>query len=299
MTPTATDLPYDLLAVDLDGTLLDRTSRVSPRNRSALHALHEAGAKIVLCTGRCFTETLPVVREIGLDLDAAVTAGGAVLTDLRTLRTIERVNLPLPRAREVAAWIERREFAYLWLYDADEAGFDGYAVDGSRRHAAFDRWLSKTPCAMRPAVGVPNGSIAPVRLSLCDDAALLEPVSRELDAAFRGLLRMNVLRAPTYDVTLLEIFSAPVDKWLGIQKLCRLWKIDEARTVAMGDDVNDVEMIRRAGLGVAMANAHPPARQAAQRIAPPFDQDGVAEIIDDVFLRARNRERERARAKFE
>ena len=79
---------FKLLAVDLDGTLLDSAHRVPARNRAALHRAHQAEIKIVLCTGRSFTETRPILDEIGLDLDASVTAGGAILTDVATSKTI-------------------------------------------------------------------------------------------------------------------------------------------------------------------------------------------------------------------
>ncbi len=274
---------YDLLALDLDGTLLDRTSRVSARNRQALHALHGLGVRVLICTGRCFTETLDVINDIGLDLDAAVTSGGAVVTDIRTRRTLERSAIPLAAAQAAAAWLAARGLAYLWMYDAEQAGFDGFAIDGPRRHAAFDRWLSRTPCRMRAATAAPHDGCEPVRLSIVDESSVLEPLAAELAATFAGQFTMNVLRAPTYEVTLLEIFCAPVTKWHGVERLCRRWGIDPARTVAVGDDVNDIEMLRRAGLGVAMGNAHPPVKRVAARIVAAHDQDGVAELIESVF----------------
>ena len=90
--------PCELLAIDLDGTLLDSSHRVPPENRAALHAAHAAGIRIVLCTGRSFPETRPVLDEIGLDLDATVTVFGAVLTDVRTGRTLERLPFTLDLA---------------------------------------------------------------------------------------------------------------------------------------------------------------------------------------------------------
>src|SRR5215510_2332090 len=138
-------LKYQLLAIDLDGTLLDSRSRVPSRNREALHRAHEAGMKIVLCTGRSYTETRATIREIGLDLDATVTVGGALLTNVADGRTIERVPIHRTLAGEVAGWFRERSYAILWLHDADEAGFDGFAIDGPRRHAAIDRWLKLSP----------------------------------------------------------------------------------------------------------------------------------------------------------
>lgn len=274
---------YDLLAIDLDSTLLARDGKLSLRNRDALHRAHSAGIRIVLCTGRSFTETKRVIEDIGLDLDATVTVGGALITDVATGRTLERVAIPAEVARAASQWFQERGYPVLWLLDAHEAGFDGYVMSGARRHAAIDRWLEMAPVRMRACEQLPDFSVLPLRLTIIDETAALERVSRDLRRDFDRRLTHNVILVRSYGFTVIESFANPVDKWFGIQKLCRRWGIDPARTAAIGDDVNDLPMIQSAGLGVAVGNAVPSVLAAAKRVVADNTNDGVAELIDSLL----------------
>lgn len=277
------DTPYQLLAIDLDGTLLDSRHELPPRNRDALHAAHQTGMKIVLCTGRCFTETRPILGEIGLDLDATVTVGGALLSEVATGETIDRTTIGLDVAVEAARWLLGRGYTVLWLRDASQAGFDGYLIDAERRHPVIDYWLDITPCCVRQVDALPDDGEPPLRLNVVDDIEVLDGVSAEFQHAFDRRMTHNVIRVPTYGFTVLEAFDTVVNKWYGIEKLCRRWSIDPRRTVAIGDDVNDLAMIRGAGLGAAVENAKPTVKAAAERIVASNDECGVAELIQHLL----------------
>jgi hypothetical protein len=276
-------LPYELLAVDLDGTLLDSQHCLPVENRRALHRAHEAGLRIVLCTGRSYPETRPILDEIGLDLDAVVTVFGALITDVRTGRTLERIHIPLPVAHELTDWFRDRGFTVLWLTDGEEAGFDGYMVDGPRRHPAVDRWIERTPCRVRCVADVRGDVYAPVRISVIDEVEVLEPVSAALRREFDGRITHNLLKVPVYGLNLIEAFAPQVNKWHGIVRLCERWGMNPRRTVAIGDDINDLAMIESATLGVAMGNANPELRRVARRIVADNDSCGVAALIDELL----------------
>ncbi|MBK9118987.1 MAG: HAD family phosphatase [Phycisphaerales bacterium] len=275
--------PYDLLAIDLDGTLLDERHTVPRSNRAALHRAHEAGWRIVLCTGRAFTETRPVLQEIGLDLDATVTVFGALVSDARTGETLQRTALDRQTARRVTDWFLERGLPVLWLTDAQEVGHDGYVIAGRRRHPAVDRWVERTPCHVTAVSTLPAEAAAPVRLSVIDDLKALDEVSAALHLAFGESVRHNILRAPPYDLSLIETFAPVVNKWYGIAWLCRRWGLDPRRTVAVGDDVNDLDMLRNAGLGVAMGNARDVVKAAAARTVAPHHECGVAQLLDELL----------------
>ena len=274
---------YNLLAIDLDGTLLDSTHRLPPRNRTALHAAHQAGLKIVVCTGRSYTETRPILDDIGLDLDASVTVGGALLTEVATGKTIDYTTITLEVALEAARWFLQRGYTVLWLRDASTAGFDGYLIDAPRRHPAIDRWFEITPCRMHKLTGLPDDGQPPLRITVVDEIEALDGLSAEFAQAFNRRLNSNVIRVPTYGFTVLEAFDAVVDKWYGIGKLCNRWSIDPGRTVAVGDDVNDLPMIQNAGLGVAVANAKPAVKRVATQVVAANDEAGVADLIEQLL----------------
>ncbi|MEW6251882.1 MAG: HAD family hydrolase [Planctomycetota bacterium] len=276
-------MKFALLAIDLDGTLLDSQHALPAANRAALHRAHEAGLKIVLCTGRSYTETRGVIQDIGLDLDAAVSVFGALVTEVRTGRTLYRDPIDAEVARDATAWFRRDGYPVMWLTDADECGHDGYIVAGPRRHPAVDGWKERSACVVHEVEDVPPGAAAPVRLSIIDESAALEEIAARLTTAFDGRLVHNVLHAPPYRLSLIEAFAAHVNKWLAIERLCRRWGIDPRWTVAMGDDVNDLAMIRGAGLGVAMGNARPVVQAAAQRVIGTNDAAGVAGLIHELL----------------
>jgi Cof subfamily protein (haloacid dehalogenase superfamily) len=276
-------LECQLLAVDLDGTLLNREHTLSARNRAALHRAHDAGIRIVLCTGRAFTETRPILDLIGLDLDAAVSVFGALVSDVQTGRTLNRTPIDGETANAAATWFREQGYPVLWLNDADETGHDGYMLSGPNRHPAVDAWIERTTCRVQELAALPADAAPPLRLSIIDESEVLDGISVKLHAAFDGRLTHNVLHAPPYRLSLIEAFAARVNKWYGIEHLCRRWDIDPARTVAVGDDVNDIAMLRHAGLGVAVANAKPAVVDVADRITDSNDEDGVAALIDKLL----------------
>lgn len=272
-----------LVAIDLDGTLLDSSHRVPATNRDALHRAHAAGLRIVLCTGRSFTETRDILEQIGLDLDATVTVFGALISDARSGATLERTAMDAVVAVEFTHWLMSYGYAVLWLTDPHQAGHDGYAFDGPRRHPAYDRWLEMSPCRVERRSAPDRNLTPPLRISIIDERGSLQAMSAELAARFAGRVAHNVLDAPSYDLTVIECFAPQINKWVGVERLCRRWGLDPARTVAVGDDVNDVALLCGAGLGVAMGNARPEARAAATLTTGTNDEFGVATLLDAVL----------------
>ena len=89
-----------------------------------------------------------------------------------------------------------------------------------------------------------------------------------------------MLRSPRYNGYMCEVAPAGVTKWSAVLRLAAEWQIDEASICAVGDDVNDLLMIQAAGLGVAMGNAIPEVKAAADRIAPSQDDDGLVQVVE-------------------
>lgn len=274
------DLNADLLAVDLDGTLLGPDGKVPARNRDALHQAHESGLKIVLCTGRSFSETRPILDSIGLDLDATVTVGGALITDVATGRTIESTPIPRALAVELLTWYRQRAYTVLWLHDCSTEGYDGFVIAGENRHAAIKVWLDWSPCNMREVSSPPANTPDPLRLAIVDSPSALRVVARDLASAFGERQSHNLIDVPAYRFTVVETFAPNVDKWQGILKLCRRWGIDPRRTAAIGDDVNDLPMLRQAAISAAPASAKPEAIAAARATVCQHSEGAVADFIE-------------------
>lgn len=283
---------YDLLAVDLDGTVLDRAHRIPEANRAALQQVHNRGLRIVFCTGRTLAETWPIGRPEGLGfrLSGVVTAGGALVCEVVPdgdsgvcLETIARVGVPRDTALSLTRWFQALGYAVLWFIDANQRGVDGYILDGPRRHPAVDRWREASPNTIVDVAELPPDVDEPLRVSIVDDRDALAEVAAGMIREFRGRLTYNLLDAPAYNLTVVETFAPQVDKWFAIKMLCDRWGIDVSRTIAIGDDVNDVALVREAGLGVAMGNAHPHVRDVADRITGTNDACGVAQFLNQLL----------------
>jgi hypothetical protein len=110
---------------------------------------------------------------------------------------------------------------------------------------------------------------------------LLQEAARD---RFAGRVQTFVQRIARHRGTMCEILRSDAGKWAAILHLARLWRIEPAAICAVGDDVNDILMIRNAGLGVAMGHASPEVLAAADLVTGDHDHDGVAMLVDDVLL---------------
>ena len=123
--------------------------------------------------------------------------------------------------------------------------------------------------------------LEPVRIGVIESPDSLERTTADLAREFpAGQMKFNPIYAPNYAVHVVECFAPPVNKWYGITQVARQIGISARQIVAIGDDVNDLEMIRGAGLGVAMANAIEKIKAAARWHAPSQDHAGVAATIE-------------------
>lgn len=273
--------PYRLLTVDIDGTLVDSRSQLPDRNRAALHAAHEAGLRVCLCTGRSVAETRSVLEKLDLDLDAAVLVFGAIVWDLREHRTLLRSHLSTDMAERLVRFFTRRRDPILMLFDVSEGGVDYRLLRGERNAQAYEGWISQSPAVVEridtwtPQIG------QPIRIGVIEEPACIDETMRALRSEFSPEdVKYNAIFAPNYGFHVIECFAPHVSKWHGIGHLLRLWGIAPSEVVAVGDDINDVEMIAGAGLGVAMGNAIEAVRKAAKWQVPTNNECGVAVLVD-------------------
>jgi Cof subfamily protein (haloacid dehalogenase superfamily) len=275
---------YRLLAVDVDGTLMNTRNELPDAHRAALHRAHEAGLTVCLCTGRTYSEARPVIEAIGLDSDIGIFVFGAVVSRLPAGKTLHRATIAPDVADRLVRHFQHHGYPVLVLYDADQTSMDYRFVHGEQNVDVFERWLEAAPAVVERIDAWHPIAADPVRVGVIDDIANAPHTMRQLADAFQpGELKWNSITAPNYGLHVVECFAPQVSKWHGITRVTESLGIDGSQVAAIGDDVNDLEMIRHAGLSIAMGNAIEPIKAAAHRIAPTNDENGVAAAIEAIL----------------
>jgi len=289
-------LRYQILALDVDGTLLDPGGTLRPRTLAAVARAARAGIRPVLCTGRRYRRAQPIARQLALDAPL-VCNSGAIIKDPTNHRTLWRADFDGMLAADVLELFRTQDqpavvFTDRGPNDADfiiaafptgHEYFDDY-VDQNQEHAEINstwRWSTPPPYDRRHLD--PGGDPLFHVCALGTRSQMLGFQQAALDR-FAGRVQTFVQRSPRYLGTMCEVLSRGAGKWNAILHLARLWGVEPGAICAVGDDVNDIPMIRSAGLGVAMGHARPEVRSAADLVTGDHDQDGVAMLVDDVLL---------------
>jgi 5-amino-6-(5-phospho-D-ribitylamino)uracil phosphatase len=281
---------YQMLVIDLDGTLLNSAGEVSILNALAIRRAHEAGLHVVIATGRSLAESRAALAAIEHD-GFVVTAGGAMLCHAASGGTISRRTMPLDIVRAITQCLIAHGHPALILKDAHLTGYDYLIVGDAPLDRASQWWFSAMQTTSQQVATIdddphPEDS---VRAAAVSCRSRLEPVATRLrsDLGDRCCLQhwsaVTQFEATGSATHLLEAFQSQVNKWTMVLDLCRQLSIEPERVASIGDGLNDLELIRSSGLGIAMANSSPEIMHAASRVAGHHNEHGVAGAIDNII----------------
>jgi 5-amino-6-(5-phospho-D-ribitylamino)uracil phosphatase len=275
--------PIELVACDLDGTLLDKAGRVSERTRAAVAGVQGQGCHIVIATGRTWWESRAVIAASGMT-GPGVFVGGAVVNDMLTGATLAKTTLDPVAAMEVCQAIESQGIPVMVMQDSGGHGAEyvvsaGVPIPESLRswweHHESDIELSNE-LGTKPHTGT-------LRISAVDVPGAIARVKESLAQSLHGKAYWHAIQVPADGVEVLEVFHPAVNKWHGLVQLSAVLKVDAGRIVAVGDDVNDLAMLKNAMLGVAMGNALSQVKSIADRVLSATNQqDGLAQLLEEL-----------------
>ena len=279
-----------LLVTDLDGTLLDRKGQVSPRNLEAIRRLQDSGVEVVPATGRSLPECDHVLDHIN-HAGHAITAGGALVHDARDGSVVIRRTLDPQVVRGIARIIGSHGHLAHLLQDHTQAGIDYVMVGDQPFDPATEWWFNHLPVQYRRVASIDqhHADEHTVRIGTVALGRVLGPLVDEVRREFGHAVAAQHWSALTAEQAigsethLLETFARDVNKWTAIESLCTQYGIDPAETAAVGDGLNDLEMIRHAGLGIAMENADPRIVAVSKARAGHHDRDGFAAAAEVVL----------------
>lgn len=290
---------YDLIAIDLDGTLVGRTGAISRENLAAVRRAREAGVGVTICTGRVLSECHAVLDMLE-HLDPVVVSGGAQIACGRERRTLDGLSLDsalIDRVTELAGGLD---LAMMIQKERDHAGYDYIILPAgddpeAELHPVLKLW--KVDKQAHHAMGIeyrigrdgPMHEIPSVRAVASGTAGEIAKLSALLANELAGLAMFHAFPLSTHvpegsePPHVLEVFPHEADKWSALKRLADRLEIPHDRIAAIGDQANDLQMLEGAALGVAMGEAPDFVKRKADRVAETCANHGVALTIDRIL----------------
>lgn len=267
-----------LLAVDIDGTLVTGGDVVSPVTRAALHLAAERFA-LVLATGRRYRTTRQVMSVLDLALPA-VCLGGALTKDASG-RTLHATPFAAEHIAGLLKLAQHRDLALVLQRDAHALGGADFVVDASLAwNAATQHYVDVGGTAGRKDSDIGSACYEDVLVVGCFGER--EPLAALDDdiAGLAGACETVLVPSQKTPGWYLEVIAAGVSKWAALRRYASGIGIPADAICAVGDALNDLPMIRGAGFGVAMGNAHPAVKAAAAWTTGRNDEDGLVTLIE-------------------
>ena len=274
-------MKYGLLAIDIDGTLIGPDQRVPAETLDAIAAAEQAGLLICLATGRTIAESMPIWKQLPLRLPCQpmVVVGGAMVCEPHTGRTLYHRTIPRELAWEFGDALAGEGYSALALVDVWRHGVDYYLGENHDGEAMERLWFSKMSVNVRRATALrDHGDMPdPLRINAVMQGGVPGLADR-LAERFKGRLTIHAILAPNYGVTVVEAFSPQASKYNAVVYVAQAHKIGTGRIAAIGDDINDLPMVRGVGLGATFPHAPQSVRDAAKHIA----SGGLAKFIREL-----------------
>ena len=271
--------PY-LIAIDLDGTLLSPAGRVSDRTRTAIQSVLSNGHRICFATGRNYVESIDIFDQAGHH-DLCVVVSGAVIVDARS-HEVKHLSTMTPQlARDLCKAVESLGQMALALQNKHATGFDYLVSKSTGMHRSLEDWFDKIQQRVESHDDLAGHAHEhTLRVSTVVDLEHGAQLRKVLAEQFAGRAYLHGVLVQDDAVEVIEMFDPNINKWTGLQHAARFHGISTDHVVAIGDDLNDLQMLTGASLGVAMGNARPEVKSAADVTIGSNADDGLAVFLE-------------------
>lgn len=277
---------FKLVALDIDGTVLNSAQQVPAELKDVLPRLADLSVRVVLCTGRRWRTTMPVLEELEHAHPIVVCSGGALIKRADDERTLYAVPMEHAMARLATGLFRRSSLVPMLLYDRSLGEPELKVADFERAQAERLPYLLANPGTCEWYAGdYPATDERPLVVYALDEAEKVWAAEQRMREVVgqRGIVEAMVQRRYGADQVALEVHDPDATKWRALQWLLQRWGIEPEEVVAVGDDVNDIPMLRAAGLSFAMGNASDEVKAAADAVTASNDEHGVVDALKSVF----------------
>lgn len=288
---------YKLIAIDLDGTLLNSYGKISDRNKETLKKAMQKGTEIVLTSGRGGASVENLANEIGAN-HYMICGNGAMIYDLQKQKRIYDNFLSQKKILQLIEICEENSIYYsIYTQDSIITKNLNYNVLFYHQENANKPDNKKTNIHIVQNIyeyvanRLENDYI---KVTICDDNNIIfQSIIKKLrkvkgiDVLDVGHMSRKVIKSGTEEFSIeyfyTEVSSQNVDKWTAISYLIEQIGISKEEVMAIGDNINDQTMLENAGLGVAMENSAPYIQKMAKKVTASNNDDGVAKIIEEML----------------
>ena len=288
---------YKLIAIDLDGTLLNSSGEISSENIEAIRLAKEKGIEIVITSGRVSDSVLNIAKEIGAD-KYFISGNGSMLYDIQKNRIVYENFIDKNKILSLIKMCDENSIYYN-IYTEKEV----IAKSINYNVAVYNYENTKRPEEKKTRINIIPDLYGYVKhttqdkylkMTVCDNNKIIfEGIVKK----FKEIPKIDVLdvshmsskhiKSGTTDIEInyyyTEITNQYVDKWYALKELCKIEGIKEEEIVAIGDNINDFLMIKNAGLGVAMGNSSPVVKSIANYVTTDNNNSGIANAINMVL----------------
>jgi Cof subfamily protein (haloacid dehalogenase superfamily) len=272
-------MKYRMFACDLDGTLLNDGAQISKNNLEHIRYAKQSGVPVVITTGRSYAKAKKYIGEIDTGDPAVVFTGAAIYQDDKILRVTPLKNELI---HDVLKLLKDMDYSPI-VYPADNnkyyESFGSYREEYSSFSKSFDGSLIKVDNLMkRPWENV-------IRISVIGSEYDMQLLHRVTKQRFGGSVTSVDTYFPAAGVSIFEVLDSSSSKSKALDFLCRRLNISQEEVIACGDNNNDIDMLRWAGLGICMKNGMRDAVRTADYVTHhDNNDDGVSEAIEKFIL---------------
>ena len=289
---------YKLIAIDLDGTLLNSYGEVSNKNKEIIQKAIEKNVEVVLASGRPIMSVKNLANEIGCN-NYMICGNGAITYDIQNEEIIYDRFLEKSKVLQIIKICEENSIFYnVYTKDTILTKSLNYSILFYNQENATKPEDKKTRITLMQNIEeyIKNREDEDyLKITICDnDKIIFGSIIRKLrtikDIEVLDVEQMSrkIIKDGTDNVSLeffyTEISNTNVDKWKAIENLIEKLEIKKEEVIAIGDNVNDSQMVKNAGLGIMMGNSAPYIKEIADVIVNDNNNDGVAEAIEKYIL---------------
>lgn len=267
-------MKYRLLALDLDGTLLNSCKEVTPAVKQALEWAKNRGVRVVLSTGRIVGEAAEFARELPCD-DLMVTAGGTAITTASDERILQSWDMPCEIGAKVVEAVQSRPVRVM-IYVGSKIYINEYSNRDFVANYRVEGFHANKIVVEDIAGEIRRNHLNVTKVYALGEREVLEQALAEI----RPLPGITITSSGSDNF---EILPAGADKGRALTRLGEMLGVTPAEMVAIGDSDNDAEMLHAVGMPVAMGNADAALKDLAKYITADCDHDGVAQAVYHLF----------------